>query len=398
MKFPFAALVAALVLAGPPLVSQAQDFRQSLQSANAFDQMVRASRTSDANVAATANEHAGSAISSELAQACPAAGCTTCKSADCGHCCSSRCCSGTCLHRSGVFADYLYWQVRDVDMPYAVPQDGIGGVGTVPVGEVGVLDFDYSSGFRTGFDLAIDCCSSVSATFTWYETNTNDFTSADAPDVVQPLVLFPGTFNAGFTAQAASAAYSLDLQMADLDYSAVWTQGSRYHINYLAGVRYGHLDQSFRSVFPFAPPDGTTTVDSDINFDGGGIRLGLEGERLMLPARGIRVYAKGVASVLAGDFRSSYLQVNQFNGIEAATSIRDSRVVPILEYELGLSWQNCRDTVRVSAGYYFSCWSNVVTTPEYIDAVQNTNYVDVGDDGEDDISFEGLVARLELRL
>ena len=47
-----------------------------------------------------------------------------------------------------------------------------------------------------------------------------------------------------------------------------------------------------------APPDGTTNVQTDINFDGFGIRLGLEGERRVFARSGLSVYSKAAVSVL----------------------------------------------------------------------------------------------------
>jgi hypothetical protein len=326
---------------------------------------------------------------------CSSAGCSDCACSSCDHCCASKCCYGCCLHRTGVFGEFLYLSPRNIDLAYAVPQDGIGGIGTVPIGEVGVLDHDYSPGFRAGFNLAVDCCSSFSAAFTWYETDTEDFISVGAPNVIQPLVMFPGTFNAGFTAQEATASYSLDYQLVDLDYRAILLSGNRYHVNYTAGLRYAHMDQNFNSVFPFATPDGTTTVSSEINFDGFGIRLGLEGERRIFANSGLSLYSKTAVSALAGEMRSSYEQANQFNGVEATTAWDDDRVVSICELELGLAWISCSGCVRLSAGYYFAVWNNMVTTPEYINAVQNGTYHDVSQDAEDTIAFDGLVTRLE---
>jgi hypothetical protein len=325
-------------------------------------------------------------------------GCCACAAPGCNHCCPSHCGCGCCLHQSGGFGEVLYLTPRGIDLAYAVPQDGIGGIGTVPVGPVGVLNYDYDSGFRGGFNLALDCYSSITATFTWYETDTNDSIGIPAPNVIQPLVLFPGTFNAGFTAQEAFASQSLEFQLADLDYRAVWKSGKNYHLNYLVGARYGHLDQTFQATFPFAPPDGVSFVATDINFDGAGIRFGLDGERCVLPCAGLRVYGKAAGSLLAGEVRSAYTQVNQFNGLEVLTSWDEDRVVPIVEFEAGLSWTNRCGSIRASAGYYFATWSNIVTTPEYINAVQGNSYIDVAQDDEDTITFDGLVGRLEFRL
>jgi hypothetical protein len=316
----------------------------------------------------------------------------------CDHCCSTHCRTGRCLHRSGIFGEYLYWQASGIDLSYAVPQNGIGGVGTVQVGDVAVLDFDYESAFRAGFTVALDCLSSVSTMYTRFQTSTQSDISIDAPFVILPLVTHPGTFNAGATSQAAAAGYSLSLDTIDLEYRAVLISGSKYYVNYVVGARYAELDQSFDSIFPFAPPDGTTTVSTELDFTGAGIRIGLEGERSILRKWGVCFYGKAMGSLLGGESRASYLQANQFNGIEAFTAWEDARLVPIAEAELGLSWMNRSGMVRLSAGYYLGAWMNMVTTQEWIDAVQAVNFTDVGQDAYDSIRFDGLVARAEIRI
>jgi hypothetical protein len=327
-----------------------------------------------------------------------------CHEGNCDHCCPSHCSMGRCLHRSGVFGEFLYWQVTGADLSYGVPQDGISAPGsptppgTAPVGDVGVLEYDYEAAFRVGFNVALHCNSSVSVAYTHFETNTDHALFIPAPFVIQPLVLAPGTFNAGFTAQLATAETSLEMETIDLDYRGVIMSCSKYHLNCVAGARYGELDQSFSSVFLFAPPNGTTFVATELDFAGAGLRLGLEGERFILPRMGISLYGKAIGSVLGGEFRGTYGQVNQFNGVEAFTTWEDSRLVPMAEAELGFSWVNRRDTLRFSAGYYAGIWSNVVTTAEWINGVQGLSFVDISRDTYDCIRFDGLVARAELRL
>ena len=321
-----------------------------------------------------------------------------CEGDNCGHCCPSRCSTGRCLHRSGIFSEFLYWKASGADVSYGVPQDGIGGIGTVPVGDVGVLDFDHEASFRVGFNLALNCQSSVSVAYTKFETNTDHVLFIPPPFVIQPLVMAPGTFNAGFTAQVAVAETSLEMDSLDVEYRAVLTSCSKYHVNFLAGARYAELDQSLGSVFLFAPPDGTTFVFSELDFEGAGLRIGLDGERFILPRMGISVYGKAVGGVLGGEFRGTYAQINQFNGTEAFTTWEDARLVPIGEAEVGFRWANRRDSLRLSVGYYVGMWGNMVTTPEWIEAVQGLNFVDISRDSSDSIRFDGLVARAELRL
>jgi hypothetical protein len=317
---------------------------------------------------------------------------------DCGHCCPSRCRRGSCLHRSGAFGEYLYWQASGVNMPYAVPQDGIGGPGTVQQGRVATLDYDHEAAFRMGAVLALNCCSSMSVTYTRFETNTEDVIAADPPRVIRPLVTHPGTFNAGATSQVAVAASSLEMSSLDSDYRAVLISGRKFYINYLVGGRYAELDQSFLSLFPFAPPDGATLVATEIDFEGLGMRLGLEGERSILPKCGICLYGKAVGSLVGGEFSATYAQANQFNGLEVFAAWEDARLVPIAELEAGLSWMTRCGRLRLSAGYYFGMWMNTVITQDWINAVQAVNFSDVGQDAHDSIRFDGLVARAEVRL
>jgi hypothetical protein len=70
----------------------------------------------------------------------------------------------------------------------------------------------------------------------------------------------------------------------------------------------------------------------------------------------------------------------------------DDRIVPMLDYELGVAWTNPQGNLRLSAGYMMSHWFNIVSTPVFVEAVQSDSYVNVNDT----ISFDGLVGRAEL--
>ena len=99
---------------------------------------------------------------------------------------------------------------------------------------------------------------------------------------------------------------------------------------------------------------------------------------------------KGIGSVLAGSFHSSFTQTNVFNGVEALTSWEDDRFVSILEAELGITYEynNCW---HFSLGYQMAAWFNAVTTPEWVQAVHTTTFTNVSDT----ITFDGVVARIE---
>ena len=99
-------------------------------------------------------------------------------------------------------------------------------------------------------------------------------------------------------------------------------------------------------------------------------------------------------SVLFGKFNTDYTQQNTTTTvIEATSNWANQRVVPILDYEVGLSWISRSGRWRLSSGYYTAFWFNAITTPEYVQAVQNADFVHLGDT----IAFTGLTSKVEFR-
>jgi hypothetical protein len=311
--------------------------------------------------------------------------CDSCVGGDscsgCDTCCNKR------LGRTRFYADFLYIQPTDADFNYAIPRDG-----TSPMGRVGNADPDYQPGIRAGFDICLDRCSSIGASYTWFESQTHDMFSVAAPGNVGSLVLHPATTSAGSTFLVAETFYDIDFQFADIAYRALLGESDCGKIDYLVGVRYGNLEQNAQvnhSTSGFSP----TVVTTDINFDGVGVQLGLDGDRQI--CGGFRVYGRALANFLAGEFRSSYYQVNAFNVVEAHSSLDEDRIVPVLEAEFGVMWASPCDGIRVSAGYYYSSWLNALSTRPWINAVQNNNFD--FNDVQDAITFSGLAARAEVR-
>lgn len=293
-------------------------------------------------------------------------------------------------HRTGAFGEFLYLQARGVDMAYGQPRDGVDPIRSVPAGAVGVANPDYSPGFRAGFGVAVNNCASVVGSFTWFASTTFDQITINPPNVIHSLVTHPATLTAASDSLVANANYDIDFRLADVAYRRLITGGTNHAINYEVGLRYARLQEDFTGRQPISPT--ITTVTSLIGFEGLGPRFGLLAER-KAPCVGFMVYGRTYASFIAGHFDSRYLQQNSLALTQAFTSWKDDRVVPILEYELGAGWQNQRGTVRLTAGYYMAAWFNSVTTNNFIQAVQRSNYVSVNDT----ITFDGLVARFELR-
>jgi hypothetical protein len=309
--------------------------------------------------------------------------------------CEAACCAPRCRSLN-VFADYLYLRPRNAGLEYAVPINGPISAGAVPIqaGRTASLDPQYQSGFRIGGGWDYDCgCTTISASFTHYENNVDDAISVDAPIVLRSMVVHPSSRDAATDWLNATAHEYMRFQFADLDYRHIFYSTECSKVNYLIGVRYANLRQEFNSQFE---PIITENVDSHVNFDGGGFRLGLEGVRGS-ECGGLFVYGKAAASFIGGEFRAEYLQSSATNPTVAMTDWNEARLVTILEAEVGVGWTGCNGHVRSSIGYMVNGWLNAVKTPEYIAAVQANGYHGPDKIDGNGLVFDGFVAHLEFR-
>lgn len=310
----------------------------------------------------------------------------------CGHVAAPDCCPPFWAHRSAAFGELLLLRARDVEVAYAMPIDGpiAPGAPGIQVGPTGVADLEYDVGFRVGFNFALDHCSSVALVYSQLDSSASDAISATAPDVVRSLVMHPNSANAAVDNLMARATNSVDFQLADIDFRHVWSASDCHVVNWVVGARYAHLDQDFSSEFENL---GVSTVDTDIKFDGGGLRLGLEAERR---ARGgLSLYAKSYASFVAGDFDASYRQYDVVADSTVFNSWNGGRLVTMLDLEAGLSWTSAGGGLRATAGYTISGWYNTAKTNDWINAVRGGNYLDMTD--SEVLTFDGFTTRLEYR-
>jgi hypothetical protein len=295
-------------------------------------------------------------------------------------------------HRTGAFADLLYWRVRGTDVIYGQPRDGIG-VLSVPRGEQGIVEPDYAVGFRVGGEFALGECSSIEASYLWWQNQSHSHLEAPAGTVIQSALTLPQTANAAADSLSANANTSFTLQVVDGVFKhTLCTDHSHYAVNWLAGARFAHLSEELHGDFTIL---GATAVDTHINFDGAGPRVGLEGE--LVGRGGLMVFGRGAANLLAGHFGAEYLQQNIFAGVQGVTNYRSDRIVPVLELELGVGWVSPGGNIRASAGYYVAGWFNSFTTPDLIQGVQTSNFTTNGNNLRDTITFDGVMARLEIR-
>ena len=337
------------------------------------------------------------------------------------------------------FGDFTYLRPRGANVTYGAvfnttPSIMVAGVPTaltssnqletsptsgIPVAQVaspGTASIDYHPGFRLGFAKALDECNAVVATFSHYEGEDHDSISATAPALIRSLVSNPATW--GYFGSntpipynsygnelsdwvSANSDYQMIYSLADVDFRWTFHNQCDTRLSLLAGLRYASLDQRLDVVgntagTTAANPSGiiigpdVDVVHTQVNFEGGGLRIGFEGQRRT--PYGIVFYGRTAASVVAGTFRCNHTETSGLNGTWVDTTSSIDRVVPIIDAELGAGLSFWNDKLRLTAGYSFSGWFNTVLAGEYISATQSNDYTGM----HNTLTFDGFVSRVEL--
>lgn len=313
-----------------------------------------------------------------------------------GLCGASDGCQGGCglwAHYTTVYASLLYLRPRNADVAYAVPIDGpitsAPANNPIQIGDVGVVDPNFETGFSGGINLAVNSKTSVFAEAMVYDNTETDSIATTAPNVLRSIVSHPSSASVSSDFLSGSASLELELDSLDLGIRHLFVGGQVFAVNYIVGARYSSLDQNFNAEFI---SNGAETVQTTIDFEGIGPRIGFEAERQSCRNR-MRIYTRSSASFLAGRFQTTYFQGQSFDPTVVDTYWEAGRVVPVLDFELGAGWTSAGGCVRLSAGYLVSSWFNTVKTEDFIRSVQNNDFIEL----HDTLTFDGLRATAELR-
>jgi len=293
-----------------------------------------------------------------------------------------------------VHGEFLYLRPGNDKVAFAVPINGAiappAGAPPVQVGPEVLVDLGFSPGFRVGGEWAYSPCSALGADFTWFEGNRTNSAVGSAAFPLRSLVNHPGSLSTASDSLDATARSQIDFQLADVFYRRTLVRDETSFVNLVGSVRYAHLGEEFRSTFTSSAT--VETVNTDITFDGVGVRLGLEAEQETCRP-GLLVYGKGYASILGGQFSSRYAQADSARGDVVTTGWTEDRAISILETEFGLGWVSRCGGLRITGGYMFNGWFNVINTDDFIRAVRKLDSVNV----RDSLTFDGLVFRAETR-
>jgi hypothetical protein len=261
----------------------------------------------------------------------------------------------------------------------------------LPGGSVGVANPDFTLGYRVGFTKALSDSRSLAFTYTNFANHVNDTIAAPHNGSLSSLVLVPGSPVGNTDASFLTANYNINFQLVDIDYRKLFSYSPYHALNWTLGFRYATLRQFFNQTGDFTPPGDVIRSSSATRFEGTGLKTGLDGERRLGNSL-FSVYGKSFVSVLFGAFHSDFSQINETaSSAQAITHWNDDRVLPILEFEVGFRWTSANGRWRSSTGYYAAFWFNTVSTPQFVQAVQTTDFVNLGQT----VTFDGIVSRLE---
>jgi hypothetical protein len=283
----------------------------------------------------------------------------------------------------GWFGGAEYLQVRPTfsEANAYLRRDGAGTARTVDT--LVDYDFDHDSAVRAflGYRL-LDCNSQVTFSFTSFDSDVarqSDAVPADQTTVfngaLETLADDPG--------QRIATEASVDLDVFDVDFSKTIPLGhplpacqsgcggcASWDVTWSAGIRMADAQWGTRTQVINGSEQMEQLAELEMNFDGAGPRLGLEGRRYLGDAGCWSLYARSYVSLLLGDYE---LVANRFEqeGSDPALFTDKvtsrTRVIPVTEIEVGATWRPTA-CATFSAGYLFQAWHDLGMSSEILGA------------------------------
>ena len=260
---------------------------------------------------------------------------------------------------SGLFfdADYLLIKPRRNALDFAIVAPNRD---QIPSGAVESLEWQLRSAFRFGAGYEFANGWRVGAHYTYL--HSTDSATVNAPDggTVYATLTRGGTFDEVATATATT---NLNYNVLDIEASKFTALSDTLGLTVFGGARAAWIDQKFVAVYNGGPLGATNaTVDTPVNFSGGGLTFGAEATWKIY--RGLGLYARARGSLLSGRFTDSLTETNNNNqNVIVNVGERYYQLVPVMELGAGVSFQT--EHVYVGLGYDVVNWFNMVNSLDF---------------------------------
>jgi hypothetical protein len=267
------------------------------------------------------------------------------------------------------------------------------------------FDFQYQSSYRFGCGYQLPRCGEqVRFLFTRMSSSADAAASSPTDTIRGPFDTDPGP-GGTFTAHAQVNTWSYDVEFAKtipLGGSCNSCCGDccrpscpAWDVTWEGGFRFAQVrnSRSYLGVPAIDTENPTLSANTDLDFQGGGPRFGLEGRRYFGSRQWLSAYLKGDISLLMGhvDVRDHHLTSDTGSTIDQTATFRN--IIPVTEIEAGLTGQLTR-SVNLSAGYLFSAWNDLGFRDEF--NMSNVTALNTGYDDANILAFDGFFARLEV--
>jgi hypothetical protein len=332
-------------------------------------------------------------------------------SCDMGCCTTCAPCESNCATDQFFFtADYLYLRSSFSDSVGFLDVSSDDGDTDA---EVRQLEFDYESSFRIGGGYRLTGCGDeVRFLFTRLESSA-ELQQAGGDDSI--FVPYLGEVANGFEALVDA---NVEIDSYELEYSKTIPLGGAgcgcecgdacgggygyggccgscpaWDVRWSGGFRAADAEWEREYTRLNANDQVNATAESSMDFEGAGLKVGLEGRRYFCQGGWLSVYAKGDLSLLYGRLEfdaERELNIGTVDEDEDEQSTTVNQIVPVTDLEAGISGQiSCYS--RISAGYLLSAWHDL----GFRDEIELSDSFPVRYDDANILGFDGFFARCE---
>ena len=168
-----------------------------------------------------------------------------------------------------------------------------------------------------------------------------------------------------------------------------------WDITWSGGIRFAEADWERSYVAVDSNDAVATDARSVMNFEGGGLKVGLEGRRYFGQCGWFSIFLKGDISLLLGHVDLVATRVVEGGTAPDLVNIQSNnirQIIPVTEIEAGMTTQ-LTSFASVSAGYLFSAWHDLGFRDQF--ALDNVAFMETGYDDANILGFDGMFVRLE---
>jgi len=317
--------------------------------------------------------------------------------------CQTNRASGQCF----ITADYLYLRSSFSD---SVEFHEVDSQQTATEQSVTQFEFDYESSFRVGGGYRLCGCGDE-IRFMYTRMESSAFDQQDAGDDITVPFLITAPLGGQYRFLA-----DVEINSYELEYSKTIPLGGTgrgggcgdvcgyctsccpaWDVTWTGGFR--AADAEWHRAYVALDTTDALLEDavSSMDFDGAGLKVGLQARRYFCKSGWLSIYAKGDLSLLYGSLE--FASVATIEGGTAPDAIvrqstTTNQIIPVTELEAGLSGQiSCNG--RLSAGYLLSAWHDLGFRDEFTFDAMNEVEIPIRYDDANILGFDGFFARVE---